>query len=179
MAATFLLQRGEARGGAIDLTAEERLAATSVIKQETAVREVRDGDGGADGLVERAEFFLEGRRIAIHLEVDGSGLVLPGAAKAPVGGDHLVHEYLLKGTDGFPEGEVPGLQSFKVPVILIPKDEDTAAATARRFRVHSYSLSGGIICPADGQRGLLGKRVSRPIPGKVLIRKKKIFSGEA
>ena len=123
-AEAFFLQGGEAAGGAIDLAGEADLTAVHVGEEEALVRHVGEGDGGADGLVEGTEFFLEGRGVAVHLEVDGGGLGLPGAAEAPLGGDDFVHEEALEGSDGVPEGEVFGLDAFVFGLVLIAEDED-------------------------------------------------------
>ncbi len=67
---------------------------------------------------------MKGRGVAVHLEVDGSGLGTPGAAEAPLGGDDLVHEEALEGADGIPEGEVLGLDASVFGVVLVAEDED-------------------------------------------------------
>jgi len=118
------LERGEAGGGAIDHAAEAGLIAVHVIEEEALAGDVGEGDGGADGLVAGADFFVEGGGVAIHLEVEGGGLGLPGAAEAPLGGDDFGDEDALEGADGIPEGGVVGLELAVELVILIAEDDD-------------------------------------------------------
>ncbi len=118
-AETLFLEVLQAAGGPIDLPGEAGLIAMHVVKEEAVIRHMRQGHGGTDRLVELVEFLCERRGVAVHLEVDGGGLVLPSAAEAPVGGDHLVTEDPLERADGIPEGVVFRLQAEEVLVVLI------------------------------------------------------------